>query len=99
MNLHSFVTFHGNFAFFLVKLVHTLVKFLCGETKGKVTHHFWIFFWIFISDSSQLQLFHDPKNFYGSSAHSQDQVLLTITKILSRYVITDITLFDSLFCP
>ena len=30
---------------------------------------------------------------HGSSAHTQDQVLLTITMMSSRYVITDITLF------
>ena len=28
----------------------------------------------------------------------RDQVLLMITRISSRYVMTDITLFDSLFC-
>ena len=39
------------------------------------------------------------RTFYGFSAHTQDQVLLMITMTSSKYVITDITLFVSLFCP
>ena len=90
--------FACNFAFFLVKLVHTLVKFCVAKQKVRLLTILVSFGFLLVTLPS-CDHFMIQRTFYGSSAHSQDQVLLMITRILSRYVITDITLFDSLFCP
>ena len=71
---------------------------LCGKSKGKFTHHFG-FLLNLVSNSFWLWLVSWSKELYGSSALTQDQVLVIITIISSRYMITAIVLFVGTHCP
>ena len=90
--------FSCNFAFFLVKLIHTLVTLCVAKQKVRLLTILDSFGFLLVTLPS-CNRFTIQRAFMGPSAHSQDQVLLTITRISSKYVMTDITLFDSLFCP